>query len=196
MTLRLAHVLLLIYLPLTGGCAEEPTAAQPKTKGAAGAASKAGSKAVATGDKRTPPPVEFQDSDFVESERSRDPFRSFAKFFVDKRGDGPQSQREVVLKDYSIDQLKLVGIVTNIRPPRAMLVDPTGRGHVISRGQFIGKAEIVAGAANTGDYEINWRVERIRPDDIVLVREDPSNPDVPTATRVIPLRPDEPVAIR
>jgi type IV pilus assembly protein PilP len=40
-------------------------------------------------------------------------------------------------------------------------------------------------------YEINWRVDRIRSSDIVLVREDPSNPDVPSATRVIPLRPED-----
>ena len=40
-------------------------------------------------------------------------------------------------------------------------------------------------------YEINWRVDRIRSSDVVLVREDPSNPDVPSATRVIPLRPEE-----
>jgi len=47
-----------------------------------------------------------------------------------------------------------------------------------------------AGASGT-TYEINWRVDRIRPGDVVLVREDPSNPDVPSATRVIPLRPEE-----
>jgi type IV pilus assembly protein PilP len=39
-------------------------------------------------------------------------------------------------------------------------------------------------------------VDRIRDTDIVLVREDPANPDVPTATRVIPLRPDDVLAAR
>ena len=37
--------------------------------------------------------------------------------------------------------------------------------------------------------EVNWRVDRIREDNVVLVRGDPSNPDVPTMTRVIPLEP-------
>ena len=46
-------------------------------------------------------------------------------------------------------------------------------------------------AGRTGaSYEINWRVDRIRDGDIVLIREDPANPDVPSATRVIPLRPE------
>jgi type IV pilus assembly protein PilP len=37
---------------------------------------------------------------------------------------------------------------------------------------------------------VNWRVDSIRDGDVVLVRSDPANPDVPTATRVIPLRPE------
>jgi len=98
----------------------------------------------------------------------------------------------VVLDQYSLDELKLVGIVTRIQPAKAMLVDPSGKGHVIRRGQFVGRPEIVqaAGSGSNASYEINWRVDRIRDGDIVLVREDPSNPDVPTATRVIALRPE------
>jgi type IV pilus assembly protein PilP len=81
-----------------------------------------------------------------------------------------------------------VGIVSRIQPAKAMLVDPTGKGHVIKRGQFVGRAEIVQGGTSGADYEINWRVERVRDSDVVLVREDPANPDVPSATRVISLR--------
>ena len=143
-----------------------------------------------------PPKVEFQDTDFSESDRSRDPFRSFAKFFVDAAESGARSQREVVLDQYSLDELKLVGIVSRIHPARAMLVDPTGKGHVVTRGQFVGRAEIVQGSTNAAEYEINWRIERIRESDIVLVREDPANPDVPSATRVLVLRPEESVATR
>ena len=102
-----------------------------------------------------------------------------------------KSQREVVLSQFAIDELKLIGIVTRAEPARAMLVDPHGTGHVVQRGQFVGKADIVQAAGRTGaSYEINWRVDRIRDGDIVLIREDPSNPDVPSATRVIPLRPE------
>lgn len=144
-----------------------------------------------SGKQDAPPAVEFQETDFAETERSRDPFRSFVKMFAEQSKTHLKTQREVVLEQYAIDELKLVGIVTRVDPPRAMLVDPTGKGTVVHRGQFIGRAEIVQGGKSGADYEINWRVERIRDSDIVLVREDPANPDVPTATRIIPLRPEE-----
>jgi type IV pilus assembly protein PilP len=137
------------------------------------------------------PKIDFQEAEFVESDRSRDPFRSFADKVAAEARDKMKSQREVVLSDYSVDELKLIGIVTRIEPAKAMLVDPTGVGHVIQRGQFVGRSEIVqAGGPNGATYEINWRVDRIREDNVVLVREDPTNPDVPSTTRVIPLRPE------
>ena len=141
----------------------------------------------------TPPPkVEVQETEFTENERSRDPFRSFAATFVEDTKAKIHSQREVILGQYALDELKLIGIVTRAEPAKAMLVDPTGKGYVIQRGNFVGRADVVQAAGSSGaTYEINWRVDRIRPSDVVLIREDPSNPDVPSATRVIPLRPDE-----
>jgi type IV pilus assembly protein PilP len=141
----------------------------------------------------TPPPkVDVQETEFTESERSRDPFRSFVTTFVDDSKSKVHSQRDVILSEYALDELKLIGIVTRAEPAKAMLVDPTGKGYVIQRGNFVGRADVVQAAGSSGaTYEINWRVDRIRPSDVVLVREDPSNPDVPSATRVIPLRPDE-----
>lgn len=161
--------------------------AQPEAP-AASAASAAQAKSK-TSD--SPPAVEFQETDFSENERSRDPFRSFAKTFADEARSKVKSQREVVLDQYSVDELKLVGLVTRIQPERALLIDPTGKGHILQRGQFLGRAELVQGGASGAEYEINWRVERIRDSDIVLVRDDPTNPDVPSATRIIPLRPDQ-----
>ena len=136
----------------------------------------------------TEPALELQEADFLESERSRDPFRSFAGTFLIEETGQIKSDRPVVLDQYHVEELKLAGIVTRIQPPKAMFVDPTGRGHVVSRGQFIGRAEVVRGSGTGADYEVNWRVQRIRTNDVVLVREDPANPDVPSATRVIPLR--------
>lgn len=133
--------------------------------------------------------VEFREEDFVETDRSRDPFRSFATAFVEQARTQVRSQRNVLLDKYSINDLKLMGLVTRADPPRAMLVDPTGKGWVVTRGEFIGRAEIVHAAGPGGaDYEVNWRVDRIREGDIVLVREDASRSDLPSATRVIPLR--------
>jgi len=142
----------------------------------------------------TPPPVarrEFPEADFTETERSRDPFRPYARKFAEEAKRSVKSQRQVLLAEFSVDDLKLIGIVTRLEPARAMLVDPTGKGHVVRRGDFVGRADVVqlAGAAGS-TYELNWRLDRIRDGDVVLVREDPNNPDVPAATKVIPLRPE------
>lgn len=139
---------------------------------------------------------DFQEVEFSESDKSRDPFRSYSDLLQEEAAPAMRSQRDVLLEDYAIDELKLLGIVTRVEP-RAMLVDPTGKGHVVRRGQFVGRPEIVQppGAGST-TYQVNWRVDRIRENDIVLVREDPKNPDVPTATKVIPLRPEDGLAAR
>jgi type IV pilus assembly protein PilP len=137
------------------------------------------------------PKVDFQEFEFGESERSRDPFRSFEQTFVEESRSTAKSQRQVVLQDYGVDELKLVGIVTGVPDAKAMLVDPHGKGHVVQRGQFIGRAEIVHGDSKGAPaFEVNWRIDRIRDGDIVLVREDPKNPEVPSSTRVIPLHTD------
>lgn len=140
------------------------------------------------------PTVPLEESDFMESDRSRDPFRSYAQVFVDEARGSVRSQREVLLDQYSIDELKLVAIVGNANPARAMLVDPTGVGHVIVRGQYVGRAALVQPAGGVGaSYEVNWRVDRIRDGDVVFVRDDPSNPEAPSATRVVPLRSEDEV---
>lgn len=179
--------LLVAVLPLLG-CDEEVVQGKaPVVK----AQADAGVADAADAAPEAPPKVDFQEAEFSESERSRDPFRSYAQMFADEARGKFKSQREVILDQYSLDELKLIGIVTRIRPAKAMLLDPTGVGHVIQRGQFVGRPEVVQiGSQGGASYEINWRVDRIRDGDIVLVREDPSNPDVPSATRVIPLRPE------
>jgi len=181
------------------GCSDPPvvTAGQATSTAATTAApapaAASGSASAAPADSSSAPPkIDIQENEFTESERSRDPFRSYASKFMEDAKAHVHSQREVVLGQYSLDELKLIGIVTRAEPAKAMLVDPTGKGFVIQRGQFVGRADVVQGAGQSGTtYEINWRVDRIRPEDVVLVREDPSNPDVPSATRVIPLRPEE-----
>jgi type IV pilus assembly protein PilP len=138
-----------------------------------------------------PPKVNFDEEDFVETERSRDPFRSFTDLFVDRPAEHFRVKRRVILENFAIDDLRLIGVVTGIVPAKAMLVDPAGQGFVIEKGNYIGRAERVQAGVNNTEYEINWKVDKIREADVVLVREDPSNPDVPSATRVVALRPKE-----
>jgi type IV pilus assembly protein PilP len=180
------------------GCGDDPpppaaAAAKPKD-GEAKKSRKAKEEEAPNGPEL--PPLVSAPIDFLEAARWRDPFVSYATEFAREAKKRVKSQREVVLDQYALDELKLAGLVTGIRPARAMLIDPSRTGHVVHEGQFVGKPEVVQGGTSGAEYEINWRIDRIRENDIVFVREDPANPDVPTATRVIPLRPDDVLAAR
>jgi type IV pilus assembly protein PilP len=133
---------------------------------------------------------EYTENDFVESDRNRDPFRSF---LVQNQPVNKQAlnQRKIELAQYSLDELKLVAIVTGGDQARAMFVDPTGKGTVVYKGSFVCRPEVVhIGGSNGPEYQLNWRVDRIREGDVVLIREDPAQPAIPPATRVIPLHPE------
>jgi len=133
---------------------------------------------------------EYTENDFVESDHNRDPFRSF---LVQNPTANKQAlnQRKVELSQYSLDELKLVAIVTGGEKASAMFVDPSGKGTVVYRGTFICRPEVVhIGGSNGPEYQLNWRVDRIRAGDVVLIREDPAQPSIPPATRVVPLHPE------
>jgi type IV pilus assembly protein PilP len=134
--------------------------------------------------------AEYTENDFVESDRNRDPFRSY---LVQNQAVNKQAlnQRKIELSQYSIDELKLVAIITGGDQARAMFVDPSGKGTVVYRGSFVCRSEVVhIGGSNGPEYQLNWRVDRIREGDVVLIREDPAQPAIPPETRVIPLHPE------
>ena len=132
-------------------------------------------------------PTVYTDDDFSELDiQNRDPFRSFARAF--KAQAAAPSQRRVLLPSTSLDEMKLIAIVTGIATPRAMLTDTAQVGHVIRRGDYIGRPEVVQTGGSEGmPVTLNWRVDRIRPGSVVLTREDPTSPDKPPLTRVMPL---------
>jgi type IV pilus assembly protein PilP len=151
-------------------------------------------RAAATASATTLPPElkgpEYTENDFVESDRNRDPFRSF---LIQNQPVNKQAlnQRKIELAQYSLDELKLVAIVTGGDQARAMFVDPSGKGTVVYKGSFVCRPEVVhIGGSNGPEYQLNWRVDRIRQGDVVLIREDPAQPAIPPATRVIPLHPE------
>jgi len=182
---RIGRALAAGSLPLSLACSTPTTAPPPPAVRVAPAAS-----AKASG---LPPELrgpEYTENDFVESDRNRDPFRSF---LVQGQTVNKQAlnQRKVELAQYSLDELKLVAIVNGGDRSSAMFVDPSGRGTVVYRGTFICRPEVVhLGGSNGPEYQLNWRVDRIRPGDVVLIREDPAQPAIPPATRVVPLHPE------
>lgn len=119
------------------------------------------------------------DDELVENRDSRDPFRAFdaAKPLP------PTDKRPRKSKHYALDELRLVGLVTSTTPPRAMLLDPAGKGWVVTTGELVGKPEEVRSGGEV--IVASWRVDRIRSGDVVLVREDPAHREGALATRVL-----------
>ncbi len=135
------------------------------------------------------PLVEFSEADFVESEDSRDPFRDYAYLFSKKTTGDRVVQRKVKASQFALDELKLVGIITRATR-RVMLTDPSGYGWVLFTGDYVAKPELVsAGGTDGAEVAINWRIDRIRPKDVVFIREDAAHPEIPPTTRVMPLFP-------
>jgi type IV pilus assembly protein PilP len=133
---------------------------------------------------------DFTENDFAENDHNRDPFRSYASLFVDRTNRSVKNELPVILPQYAIDELKLVAIVLAGDYPRAMVLDPTGKGWVVKRGDYLGRPDTVhTGGSNGTDYQLNWRVDRVRDGDIVLTREDRAL-RTQAATRVIPLHPE------
>lgn len=173
-------------LPLVAGACGTPTASAPPPPGRVTPAATASASGL-------PPELkgpEYTETDFVESDHNRDPFRSYLA--QNQTATKPAlNQRKVELSQYSLEELKLVAIVTGGEPPSAMFVDPNGKGTVVYKGTFVCRAEVVhIGGSNGPEYQLNWRVDRIRSSDVVLIREDPAQPAIPPATRVVPLHPE------
>ncbi len=136
--------------------------------------------------------VDYTENDFVESDSNRDPFRTYLANATDKTTKPTPNQRNVLLPEYSVDELKLIGIVQAGNGNSAMLLPPTGKGQIVRKGDYVGRAEIVhVGGANGPEYPLNWRIDKIRDGDVVLIREDPNNTAIPPATRVILLHPEQ-----
>src|SRR5690606_14454279 len=104
---------LIISLALRASACGDETVATPTT-------SKPPPPRAAAPAAQTAPPVdlsqlparEFRESDFVETDASRDPFRSFEQLFADKGKLDQPMQRHVLIDQYSLDELRLVGVIS------------------------------------------------------------------------------------
>lgn len=175
----------------TGAAPASGAPAAPPKPGAAGAAASPAASASASSELPPLPPQEFTETDFTETDKSRDPFRPFSKAFVAQAKGRITVQRVVLAERFALDELKTVGLVSR-GDVKALMTDPTGLGWIVKIGDYVGKPEVVHTGGPTGsDVAINWRVDRIRENDIVFVREDPSHPEIPPTTRVIVLYPPD-----
>lgn len=183
----------LAILLAVSGCDDEPIQVGRGVEPGAGEGPATGPASDPTEEPDAGPPAPtYRDEDFVEAETNRDPFRNYSAAFQVTSEVGDSGGREVVMRDTGIDEMRLIGIVSGVANPRAMLVDRQGVGHVVRRGMYLGRSEVVqAGGTEELPVTLNWRVDRIRPGEVVLTREDPTAPNRPPLTRVIPLREEE-----
>lgn len=195
----------LLALPAPGCDSPVQQGSAPPPLARSGAARAAGDAGAADDGAAPPIAVAISDNDFTESDRTRDPFRSFAREFVPV---GPQVQvveNEIKLREYAIDELRLVAVIVGTGNPYAMVIDPTGRGTIIRRGDYVGRPDTVAsGPEGSMPHQVPWRVARIVgsrvrrdsdnnldeiPGEVVFEREDRLNPTAGRAERSITLNP-------
>lgn len=203
MKLFISMTLAVALSGLVAGCGDEAPPpppqgagqAQPGAPGEPAQPGQAAGAAAAMPSDLPPLPVrDISERDFLESPANRDPFKDFADMFVVKpqaqdASKGPQ--REILIPKYALQELKVVGIITG-GAGRALVTDPTGLGWVLRVGDFVGRSESVHSGGPGGiDVALNWRVDRIRANDVVFIREDPSRPDVPATTRVLSMRTED-----
>ncbi len=63
----------------------------------------------------------------------RDPFKSFI------RQPGDDEEATSPLERFDLSQLELSAIIWGIDAPRALIVDPSGKGYIVSTGMVLGK---------------------------------------------------------
>jgi hypothetical protein len=81
-------------------------------------------------------------------EGRRDPFRPFTLDLA--RAEVPDAEVLSPLQRYEISQLKLTGLVLDMRPPRAMLQDNSGMGYIVTPGTPIGRRHGVVKSIEPG----------------------------------------------
>ncbi len=148
-----AHLGLVVLVGLVlGACGEDPPKKKPKPAPKKVAKKPAPAKAPAAKAEAAPADEASEIAYAYSPIGKRDPFRSL---FEDRVIKDPEQRTE--LQTYEVDQLKLVAVVSRIATPYAMVEDPSGKGHTLTRGTLIGK---------------NWgRIAEINPECVVIKEE-------------------------
>ena len=85
----------------------------------------------------------------------KDPFKPFVVVKVDSPSEKTSGKKPLKvalpIHNYDISQFRLVGIVTDTKGNKAMVMDPAGKAYVIKAGMTIGKSEAkISKIATTG----------------------------------------------
>jgi Tfp pilus assembly protein PilP len=127
---------------------------------------------------------DFKERDFV-ADQVRDPFQSYVIVqpdLVDKdksKPTGPCTRREqFVATNYSYMDLRLVGIVSQGTQRKVLMMDRGNLGHIIRRGDCVGKEKAVVKDIGTGYVTF-----------VVQSEEDGPNPSQPPEEYSVQLHP-------
>lgn len=85
-------------------------------------------------------------------EGKRDPFQAYspAKSVQSDVSLGPQ----LPLQRFDLDQLKIAAIIWDVPQPKAMVTDPTGKGHILSLNERVGKNSGYVAAIREGEIVV------------------------------------------
>lgn len=133
---------------ITGpGAAQEPSAAVPPAAPAAADATEAGAAA-------------------SDDELPRDPFRPFLNL---RKSIGPETPK-VGLQAYDVRQLKLVAVMWDLNPPRALVQDAAGMGFIVAPGTPIGRKDGVVAVIEPGRVIVEEKTVDFR-NNVQITRE-------------------------
>jgi Tfp pilus assembly protein PilP len=144
----LALVLCVLVACAAGGCKDEPPSPRQVTKKVVSApeqvpvppepkATEPGSEPAET--LPLEPPEEKQEVSVYRPKSDRDPFKSFVSTRMETVARTQKTPRiKTPLQRYSLDQLKVVGIIAGGTMSKALLEDDGGKGYVVSAGEAVG----------------------------------------------------------
>jgi type IV pilus assembly protein PilP len=123
------------------------------------------------------PRVSLSDQDFIESDENRDPFRSFSLTPAVAAPVARQAlSQPVVAEKFSLEELKLIAIISGTTNPKAMFRDPNGIGNIVCQGEFISRSEA--------------KIKQILSDRVVFeLQDDTGGPEPRKVERVVMLKP-------
>ena len=146
--LLLALALCVVVTCAAGGCKDEPptprqvtkkVVSPPKQMPAPPEPKMAEPGSEAAGTVPLEPPEETQEVSVFRPKSERDPFKSFVTMRTGVPSRTAKAPRvKTPLQRYSLDQLKVVGIITGGPVRRALLEDDVGKGYVVSMGDAVG----------------------------------------------------------
>lgn len=111
----------------------------------------------------------FLEPFIYDSKERRNPFEPYQEIVSEAAAATPVS----ALQKYRLDELKLIGIMWDIRSPKAMFVDPKSVVHVVGRDESIGRK--------------NGYIAAIREGEVVVVEAEQTEAGIVYETKVLRL---------